>query len=386
MKQILDAIKNELDQAGQVSPVSPLLLKLDGCRITSETEVPKEEFLFRMFGKPCFPRRELSAVTGLEKCGKTFFTTMVLASCVQQNVLELERVNERPLKAMWFDTEQSKSSTKGILTERVFRLCGQPKDGDSHFFVFNVRSCSHEERMDYLVEAIRAYQPDIVIIDNVSDLLSSVNDAEQSNRVIEQLMHVASEYNCNITVVIHLNRSGEKGGLRGWLGTEIKHKAYEVYYCEYMKENNMFAVDQTMSRKFRIMHIFYYCVTDEGLPEETEGPRRQSRDSGGHPGSNKPDAYQINTKKADSFNQKYIVRHDDDSSQPWEWNLRQLFDDALGSAAEMSVGMLKSKVMGLSGIKFPNYYDKVFNLAVDQRIVQTTMDRNGRIVVVTIPS
>ena len=125
MRQILDDIESELDQAGQVSPVSPLLLKLDGCRITSETEVPKEEFLFRMFGKPCFPRRELSAVTGLEKCGKTFFTTMVLASCVQQNVLELERVNERPLKAMWFDTEQ-RVDVLGLYTDYASRFWGDP--------------------------------------------------------------------------------------------------------------------------------------------------------------------------------------------------------------------------------------------------------------------
>ena len=32
------------------------------------------------------------------------------------------------------------------------------------------------------------------------------------------------------------------------------------------------------------------------------------------------------------------------------------------------------------------YYDKVFKLAIDQRIVQTTMDRNGRIVVIPVSS
>ena len=48
--------------------------------------------------------------------------------------------------------------------------------------------------------------------------------------------------------------------------------------------------------------------------------------------------------------------------------------------------MLKDRVMALSGIQQPKYYDKVFQLAVDRRVVQTTMDRNGRIVVITVPS
>ena len=72
-------IKEELDLAGEVSPISPLVVQLDKYRIMSDTPVPAEDFLLRMFGKPCFPRRDLSTITGLEKCGKTFFTSMLMA-------------------------------------------------------------------------------------------------------------------------------------------------------------------------------------------------------------------------------------------------------------------------------------------------------------------
>ena len=47
---------------------------------------------------------------------------------------------------------------------------------------------------------------------------------------------------------------------------------------------------------------------------------------------------------------------------------------------------LQNEVIAISGIKQPKYYDKVFKLAVDQRIVQTTMDKHGRVVVILIPS
>ena len=380
----MNIVDKELSLARTDNPITPELLELDRFRIMSDTPVPAEEYLLRMFGKPCFPRRDLSTVTGLEKCGKTFFTSMLMACCAEKQVLELERIREQPLKVMWYDTEQSRQSTKTILTDRVFRLA--PSHADENFFVFNVRACTYQERMDYLVAGIQTYKPDIVIIDNVSDLLPSINDAEQSIHIINQLMQLSTENDCNITVVIHLNRSGEKRSLRGWLGTEILHKAFEVYYCEQIEQTDVFSVEQIFTRKYRIGETLYYKISDEGLPEVTVKPDYQPRDSGGRFMSNKPEAYQIKSDKADSFNQKYIIRNDGSARLSWEWDLRLLFGDAMSSAAEVSVEMLKGRVMQLSGIKQPKYYDKVFKLAIDQRIVQTTMDRNGRIVVIPVSS
>ena len=388
-------IKEELSQAGEASPVSPLVLQLDKFRIMSDTDVPQEEFLIRMFGKPCFPRRDLSTVTGAEKCGKTFFTSMLMACCARKNVLALERIRQEPLKVMWYDTEQSRQSTKGIFADRIFKLVrtkdeepnlfSQRADMERDFYVFNVRSCIYQERMDYLVAGIEAYKPDMVIIDNVSDLLPSVNDTDASIQVIGQLMQLASEYNCNITVVIHVNRSGEKRSLRGWLGTEILHKAYEVYYCEQIENTDAFSVEQTLTRKYRIPEKLFYRVNDDGLPEITVKPDFQPRDRNGQFKSNRAEAYLIKTEKAETFNQKYIIHNDGNARQPWEWDLRLLFSDVLSDIPSMGREALQKEVMAKAGINEPKYFDKVFRLALDQRVVQTTMDRNGRIVAMLIP-
>ena len=105
-----DPIEEELGKAGVAPSVPPSVVKLDKFRIMSDTDVPPEEFLMRLFGKPCFPRRDISTVTGTEKCGKTFFTSMLMACCAEKNVLELERIRDEPLKVMWYDTEQSRRS------------------------------------------------------------------------------------------------------------------------------------------------------------------------------------------------------------------------------------------------------------------------------------
>ena len=382
-------ILEELCQAGEVSPISPLVLELDKFRVMSDTQVPDEEFLMRMFGKPCFPRHDLSAITGLEKCGKTFFTSTLMACCAEKNVLQLERIREEPLRVMWYDTEQSLQSTKSILTNRIYRLIHTEgtdiAETDSHFFAFNVRACTYQERLDYLIAGIETYKPDLVIIDNISDLLASINDSEASIRLIDQLMQLATEHRCNITVVIHLNRSGDKRNLRGWLGTEILHKAFEVFYCEQIEKTDVFSVEQTFSRKYHIPELLYYQISDEGLPEETTKPDYQPRDNKGQYLSKKPEAYQVRGDIVDTFTQKYIIRHPGDARRPWEWNLRLLFSDAMNSRATLPLADLQQAVMTLSKIQQTSYYQKVYDLAADQRVVQTTMDRNGRIVAMLIP-
>lgn len=378
----MNLIQGELLSAGEPSPITPEVLRLDGYRITSETELPAEEFLFRMFGVPCFPRRDLTTVTGLEKCGKTFFSSMLMACCAESRVLEMERIREQPLRVLWYDTEQSLQSTYNILKNRVAKLVTSTPFPEEQYFVFNVRSCSYKERMEMLVTAISTYKPDLVVIDNISDLLPSINDAEASVAVIDQLMQLAAAYDCNITVVIHLNRSGEKRNLRGWLGTELLHKSFEVYYCERIFNTKIFSVEQTMTRQSDIDAVLYYEVTEEGLPKTAKKPNIQPRDGQGKFMSTRTEAYQVTAEKMATFNQDYIIRHPENAQHPWEWDLHRLFADAIGDRASVGQDDLMRCVMERSHILQQKYYDKVLRMALEQRIVRTTMDRNGRVVVI----
>ena len=134
-------------------------------------------------------------------------------------------------------------------------------------------------------------------------------------------------------MVIHLNRTGEKRNLRGWLGTEILHKTFDSYYCEQIEDSDYFAVEQMMTRKYRVPEKLYYRITDDGLPEITAKPDVKQRGRDGKFMSTKPEAYQVRTEKIDSFNQDYIIRNPDNARRPWEWNLYRLFKDAMADRA-----------------------------------------------------
>jgi hypothetical protein len=57
----------------------------------------------------------------------------------------------------------------------------------------------------------------------------------------------------------------------------------------------------------------------------------------------------------------------------------------MADRAMMGCEALQNEVMALSHIEQPKYYDKVFQLAVDQRVVKTTIAKNGRVAVILIP-
>ena len=117
-------ILREMERAGVTVETEQMLERLEGRRITPDTDLPRMEFLFRLFHKPCFPRGELVALSGKAKSGKTFVSSILMALCQRSPVLSLERIEPRRLRVLWYDTEQSEESTQDILKNRIMPMVG----------------------------------------------------------------------------------------------------------------------------------------------------------------------------------------------------------------------------------------------------------------------
>ena len=246
-------------------------------RITPETDLPPMQALFRMFEVTCFYRGELVADCGKAKSGKTFFLSLLMAACLKQQVLAVERLSENPLKVLWLDTEQSQQSTQEILKDRVIPLAGD-SEIDELFFAFNLRGLGFDKRQKMVDVAVRSIKPDICIIDGIKDLMTDINDAVQATLIMEKLMALAKEHNCCIVCVLHQNKSEQDRNMRGSIGTELTNKAFEVFQCETVSESNIFKVTHTYSRKQKMKQHLYYRVNEQGLPEEAADYREQPRD------------------------------------------------------------------------------------------------------------
>ena len=365
----IEQLDIELAHAGEETCLSPLMLQLEKLRITPQKQLPKMDFLFRMFGIPCFPRRELVAITGKAKSGKTFVTSMLMACCEMQDVLTFHRENDSPLRLLWYDTEQSDESTQDILKNRVMKMITGGEAQQTELFeekhrlfdIFNVRAVEWKQRRSLLLEAVRRCKPDLVIIDGIRDLVNDINDGVLAQEVMEELLHLATTEDCCIVCVLHQNKSGEDRNLRGWIGTELMNKAFEVYACEKLMPQRIFKVEQTLTRKYDIEKTMYFEVGTNGLPTVCAMPTDDTPT-----GRNREE-------RLPQLNAAYIVHSDDDS---WQFDVARLFLDALQGEEEVGAQELKRRVCLLGNICSWKYYNALLSEAIEKKVIQrVTHDR-----------
>ena len=342
-------IEGALRQAGEPSALPPDVNALELLRITPETPLAPMDFLLRLFGRPCFPRGELVAITGKAKSGKTFLTSMLMASGVAGDVLGFHRGREDPLRVLWYDTEQSDESTQDILRNRLVPMTGGRAGLPD---VFNVRSLGWQERRRLLPVAVEHCVPDLVIVDGIRDLVNDINDGVLAQEVMEELMALAAARQCCIVCILHQNKGSEDHNLRGWIGTELMNKAFEVYACEKLLPDRIFQVSQTMTRKYDIEPALYFRVGPDGLPVGCQGPQAvPAKDS----------------EQLPPLNRQYIVSQD---GGQWEFDLRRLFTDALQGEDEVQARIFRQRVMDLSGITLYMTYNNLLCKALEQKVIE----------------
>ena len=374
----MSQLDTELEHAGEETALSPQMLLLEQLRITPEKELPKMDFLFRLFGKPCFPRRELVAITGKAKSGKTFVTSMLMACCQSRDVLAFQRVGDKPLRVLWYDTEQSDESTQDILKNRIIRLLNNTNTNltnptnnscnlcnswsEKSIDVFNVRAVAWKERRALLCEAVTRCKPDLVIVDGIRDLVNDINDGMLAQEVMEELMHLATQTECCIVCVLHQNKSGEDRNLRGWIGTELMNKAFEVYACEKLPKR-IFSLEQTLTRKYDIEQTMYFEVGDDGLPVTCGAPTDTSSKD--------------NTDGYPQLNAEYI-RHDEHDQ--WQVDVQRLFSDAIGGRQQVTGAELRSEVCRLSNIRSWKFYNSLLEQAVNDEVIMKSYDHAAHVI------
>lgn len=172
-----------------------------------------------------FTTNNISSITGQAKSKKTMLVSVLIAafSSVKTVFEKIEgcQVEGKPM-TMYFDTEQARYDT--------FKVISRIKDagGDlSRVNVWCLREYTPKKRVKLIERALEKYAHNtgLVVIDGIADLVNSINDEEEANKIVSKLMKWTAEYNLHILTVIHQNKSGEIKNPRGHIGTAVMHKS-----------------------------------------------------------------------------------------------------------------------------------------------------------------
>ena len=170
---------------------------LEKCRINRHTQLAEQKFLLEINGVKCFPRGDLVAISGKEKCGKTTVCRM-LATAMLRGEYGGIKAREENLRILWIDTEQAKTSTRSV-SRAIDMMCGFEPEGLQLFFI-NLREFEDKEKMRGFVQFMfNQYKPDFVILDGIRDLIHDFNDVTQSSDIVLECMRLASGVTAELT-------------------------------------------------------------------------------------------------------------------------------------------------------------------------------------------
>lgn len=259
---------------------------------------PDSMYLFQFQGTKFSPFGGIQAITGQKKNGKTFFLEMLTAAALEPeservrsrlNGLTINpealRIKEHPLTVYYVDTEQEPINTSRF-TKGVNWLCGWPAlSNHPRFHVIRLRRMPEgvdvaKERWRIIEHFLPIYNPDIVILDGIRDVVHDFNDNAESVEVINRIMSLAEERNIAIWNALHYNpRPGadDQSKMRGHLGTELGNKVTDTFQASKKKDATTgivsFVAKQVDARGKDVPDIHYEVTTEMDGNIEVAVPR-----------------------------------------------------------------------------------------------------------------
>ncbi len=197
-----------------------------------------------------------SFVQAPPKTKKTFFISLLASVYLSgTNKFGGDLKGHRDDKCLLhFDTEQGKWHCQKVF-RRVLDMNDTEKDENYH--TFTLRTIGYKTRLEFieywLREKVEENKAGLVIIDGVADLISDVNNLEESNSVVQKLMEWTAKFNCHIVTIIHSNYGSSKP--TGHLGSLLEKKA----------ETQIELEKNTVHEE----HITVRCRRSRGFPFET---------------------------------------------------------------------------------------------------------------------
>ena len=211
----------------------------------------------------------LSCVSAPPKTKKTFFISLLASVYLSGSNIYGGNIKGHRADGnlVHIDTEQGLWHCQKVF-KRVYDM--DSTIDPSIYHTFGLRAIGYKERIQfieyYLSKQIKT--PSLVIIDGIADLVSDVNDLQESNAIVQTLMEWSSRFNCHIINVIHQNYGSAK--MTGHLGSFLEKKCETHIELEANTVNKDWITVKCQRSRGYAFESFNFKVNEKGLPVITE--------------------------------------------------------------------------------------------------------------------
>lgn len=276
----MDKISDGIDSS-RLTELAKAIQNEEVMNIPDETELPS---LYNINGVEVISPCAITLVTAQKKSGKSNFKGVLIAAGLHAESQVLNgavRSNLGRLTFLDIDTEQPKKDARRLL-RRIMKTAGYEYNSnwaDHGLHCISVKDYSAEESRIMVELAISAHQPQIVFIDGIADIITSINNEQESVELFRWLDYLSCQYECAIVGMLHQNFGTSKIG--GWAGTQGGKKYSDGFSLTKSKGSGFFTVahegrsESAPDLRFRIEcppgdKIGWYAPVDDAISELSE--------------------------------------------------------------------------------------------------------------------
>lgn len=197
-----------------------------------------------------------SLLVGKKKSRKSLLIVHLIAEYLKTSPKDANSI-------LLFDTEQGRGD--------VFKIREKIHQITSLFVpIFYLRGRAPAERREIIGETVKYWHtyhkvsPKIVVIDGVRDLMSNINDPDETTEVLVWLEQLTLQHHLHVMNVLHLNKTDNNA--RGHIGSELLNKAEITMEVEYDQKTTFSVVKCESSRRMPF-NTFAFWHDRNGLPE-----------------------------------------------------------------------------------------------------------------------
>ena len=164
---------------------------------------------------------------------------------------------------MHFDTEQGHWHSQRVF-KRVKDMSTNKEVGCYHTYA--LRTIGYKERLQFIEHCLEQNKGKngLVIIDGIADLVSDVNNLEESNLCVQKIMQLSAKYDAHIVTVIHSNYGSDKP--TGHLGSFLEKKTENQIQLEINTVNKEWITVSCKRSRGYAFETFSFSVNEFGLP------------------------------------------------------------------------------------------------------------------------
>jgi len=250
-----------------------ILYEIDKRFINPDKPLPAIKTWAKMGNRPALTRNGIVLINAKPKQGKSFSVYALLSALICGKRFDSLQPLETPNLCIVFDTEMAEIDLQTRI-KPLYKVIGD--ENRAKFQVCSLLSTPKQDRLNVIKDIVEQYNPSVIAIDQLADLIEDFNSSSDSVAVFEPLKVFMAER--TVFLVLHQNKAKDDTNSKGHIGTLAEQNASEVYTIK--KEKGIFELSLKMARFASSDDATPFCfsLSDNGEIISSEDINRHNKE------------------------------------------------------------------------------------------------------------